>query len=839
MAPSWVFAADVDGDGDIDVLSASRSDDQTTQVNMPLAFTEFRGNPISTSDADAGDEEVEVTLSGEHGQVSVINVNPNDGLTYSEGDGTADATMTFSGTLSDVNAALSWVAFIPEVDYVGSEASLTITTNDLGNTGAGGALEDSDTISIEVTAVPSFADSPTHETVPGALDPDFGTDGVQILSVSEAFDEIRQLKLLDDGKILAVGAVNNHFGLLRFESDLTLDDTFGESGVVETDLGDGNHARTVTIDGEGRFLVGGNLNLVRYTSAGELDETFGEGGVVENSWVDVIHGVAIQADGKIVVAGKEDHQFRITRYDPDGSLDAAFGDREYNVANGDTLDWARGVAAQDDGDILMGGTGNSFDHFSMLTIDNAGGRGAEYSYDWQPGDFAHSMLSLPDGKYLLIGRSGASVAGHPEFGPAGQFLVSRYLSSGELDTTFGASPEEGRTRFLMQAEDNENVGEVPGAFRGALQPDGKIVVAGTSHNGSGYDFGVARLSYDGALDDTFDDDGKLAFDLGDEDVAYDVLVQADGKLLIAGRSGDQIALVRLLGDSGGGQAPENSLPGDDKIAWYENDGNQNFTERVISTNADNTQDVFAADVDGDGDIDVLSASVDDDKIAWYENDGSQNFTERVISTAADNANTVFATDVDGDGDIDVLSASGADDKIAWYENPGTPTTGAISLTAGGTITVTAAGSGVSAIDGNVTLDASVVNSDVVVEAAIGTSGTGSVALTASGTITVDSSISSTGSALDIDFNATAGVDINSNITTNGGTFNSDGTTFDNTGGTISTGDGAVVITHTGAVTLGAVSAASLTVASSGAAITDSGTLTISRRDHAQQRVRPI
>ena len=80
--------------------------------------------------------------------------------------------------------------------------------------------------------------------------------------------------------------------------------------------------------------------------------------------------------------------------------------------------------------------------------------------------------------------------------------------------------------------------------------------------------------------------------------------------------------------------------------------------------------VFAADVDGDGDTDVLSASCYDDKIAWYENDGSQNFTAHTITTAADGARSVFAADVDGDGDTDVLSASVYDDKIAWYENDG-------------------------------------------------------------------------------------------------------------------------------------------------------------------------
>ena len=108
----------------------------------------------------------------------------------------------------------------------------------------------------------------------------------------------------------------------------------------------------------------------------------------------------------------------------------------------------------------------------------------------------------------------------------------------------------------------------------------------------------------------------------------------------------------------------------DKIAWYENDGNQNFTEQIISTTANGATSVFAADVDGDGDMDVLSASQFDNKIAWYENNGSQNFTEQIISTSTDGARSVFAADVDGDGDTDVLTASSDNytSRIAWFEH---------------------------------------------------------------------------------------------------------------------------------------------------------------------------
>ena len=73
-----------------------------------------------------------------------------------------------------------------------------------------------------------------------------------------------------------------------------------------------------------------------------------------------------------------------------------------------------------------------------------------------------------------------------------------------------------------------------------------------------------------------------------------------------------------------------------------------ITDSTMSTSANGARSVYAADVDCDGDMDVLSASRFDSKIAWYENDGSESFTEHVISTSADGATSVYAVDVDGD-----------------------------------------------------------------------------------------------------------------------------------------------------------------------------------------------
>ena len=111
---------------------------------------------------------------------------------------------------------------------------------------------------------------------------------------------------------------------------------------------------------------------------------------------------------------------------------------------------------------------------------------------------------------------------------------------------------------------------------------------------------------------------------------------------------------------------------DNEVLWFDNtNGQGNFSaKKVISNQAKWCNAVRGADVDGDGDMDVLSASQLDSKVAWYENvDGLGNFgAQLVISSNAAGARWVAAADLDGDGDVDALSASTVDTKVAWYEN---------------------------------------------------------------------------------------------------------------------------------------------------------------------------
>lgn len=112
----------------------------------------------------------------------------------------------------------------------------------------------------------------------------------------------------------------------------------------------------------------------------------------------------------------------------------------------------------------------------------------------------------------------------------------------------------------------------------------------------------------------------------------------------------------------------NSTTGNN-VSVLVNNGSESFSVQTVGS-ASFGRSVFAADVDSDGDIDVLTASRNDDKVVWFENQGGLSFQEQVLTTSANGAASVFAVDLDGDGDTDVISASNQDSTVAWFENDG-------------------------------------------------------------------------------------------------------------------------------------------------------------------------
>jgi hypothetical protein len=134
---------------------------QTVATNGALVFSTATGNGISLADADAGAAAVEVALTSTNG---TLTLPVTAGLAFSVGDGTADATMTFSGPIATINSALDGLTFTPATSYAGT-ATVEIATDDLGNSGPGGPRSDIDSVGITVVDIPPAAVDDAYEAV--------------------------------------------------------------------------------------------------------------------------------------------------------------------------------------------------------------------------------------------------------------------------------------------------------------------------------------------------------------------------------------------------------------------------------------------------------------------------------------------------------------------------------------------------------------------------------------------------------------------------------------------------------------------------------------------------
>lgn len=272
---------------------------------------------------------------------------------------------------------------------------------------------------------------------------------------------------------------------------------------------------------------------------GSLDSTFGTNGKVITSignYDDGAYGVAMQTDGKIIVAGFSNTTqfsngaFVIVRYNINGTLDSTFGTSGKAITLfGSSNSMALGVALQTDGKIIaVGRTENGpwTSNFALVrynidgTLDSTFGTvGKIITSLGSSDDVANAVAIQNDGKIIA--------AGYSDNGTDYNFALVRYKSNGELDTTFGTN---GKIITSVSGSYDE-------AYSIALQPNGKIVVAGSASNGSDNDFAVIRYNINGTLDTTFGTGGKVITSLGNyDDGALGVALQTNGKIVVAGFS---------------------------------------------------------------------------------------------------------------------------------------------------------------------------------------------------------------------------------------------------------------------------------------------------------------
>ena len=348
----------------------------------------------------------------------------------------------------------------------------------------------------------------------GQLDQTFGTGGKVITPLDAGGDGLSAIALQPDGKIVAAGSVIHDnwptsFMLARFNSNGTLDGSFGNQGTVATSFGDSYaSANALVLQADGTITVVGvsgagpysELNdfaLARYNSNGSLDQSFGNGGKVKTHFPGVYNtgsratAAALQPDGKLVVAGTYKNegttrQFGLARYNSNGGLDTTFGSGGMvttSMGSGDAI--AFSTALLPDGRIVATGyveVGHRNHDFALAcynpsgTLNQSFGTGGRVTTDFSGAtdDIAYGLAIQSDGKLVLGGRTGA----YPIF----HFALARYNNNGQLDQTFGMGGK------VSSTFDNRGQG-----YGVTIQQDGKIVLGGISDpTNSNFDFTVLR-----------------------------------------------------------------------------------------------------------------------------------------------------------------------------------------------------------------------------------------------------------------------------------------------------------------------------------------------------------
>jgi uncharacterized delta-60 repeat protein len=401
---------------------------------------------------------------------------------------------------------------------------------------------------------------------PGDLDLGFGGGTGKVTTAIGASDDAGNSVIQQvDGKLVVAGYSSNgsnwDFALVRYNADGSLDTSFDGDGKVTTDFGASTDAgNSVIQQADGKLVVagysdnGGNYDfaLVRYNADGSLDTGFdGDGKVTTDigGSNDVGNSVIQQADGKLVVAGYSyngsNWDFALARYNADGSLDTSFdGDGKVTTAIGASTDVGYSVIQQADGKLVVAGYSwnGSNDDVALVRYNTDGSLDTGFDGDGKVTtaigtgyDEGYSVIQQADGKLVVAGTS--------YNGSSNDFALVRYNADGSLDASFDG---DGKVTTAIGGSDDVGLSVIQ-------QADGKLVVAGYSHNGSDSDVALVRYNADGSLDTGFDGDGKVTTAIGGSyDAGNSVIQQADGKLVVAGYSYNgnnyDVALVRY--DSG-------------------------------------------------------------------------------------------------------------------------------------------------------------------------------------------------------------------------------------------------------------------------------------------------
>ncbi len=437
---------------------------------------------------------------------------------------------------------------------------------------------------------------------PGDLDSSFGNAGIVTTAFgSKSFDKASAVVIQADGKIVVAGCSfdgtqDYGFALARYNTDGTPDSTFGPNhdgkvlafldpqAVQHYDCAD-----AVALQSDNKIVAAGysgiplprltEFAVMRFNADGSPDTAFGahqNGGIIlpmPHTGNNMATAIAVQQDGDIVLAGNarngSGYDFSAARLTPTGSVDTSFGGQNTGIVTTHltksgsvtsmTIDLRRRI-------LLAGWVGtNTIHDFALVRYKGDGNLDASLVGSApSPYQAVNGTIITPvgtdedDATSVTVDAQERVVVGgyyYKDSNTTNDWAMVRYKDDGSLDTGFGAGGKSTTPIGPSTAFDY--------AFAMALQPNGKILMAGFTGNLGSHVFDLARFNDDGSLDSTFghNHDGKMSNPIGTiDDMAMAMALQSNGRIVVAGvsytgQSQGSFAVARYLGDETTNQPP--------------------------------------------------------------------------------------------------------------------------------------------------------------------------------------------------------------------------------------------------------------------------------------------
>ncbi len=535
-----------------------------------------------------------------------------------------------------------------------------------------------------------------HILKAGNLDPSFGSNGKTITDFNGANEIAENVFIQADKKIVIAGTSSNDFTLVKYNSDGSLDTSFGNNGKVTPSL-DGTIGIKSTIQqSDGKFVVAGiNRGLFfvgRYNLDGSIDTSFGDNGKVTTDFSPggesaILQDVIQQKDGKIIALGIQQsgpsvpRSLIIIRYNLDGSVDTSFGTDGKITPLAGSVNLLK-IILQNDGKFVVSGAEfvpETPGSFPILDRYNSNGT-FDVSFQVLGSQGIYNTAIQSDGKIIAndLGDLTVSPNGTTFKGPGN---ISRYNVDGTLDNSFGTNGRVAVSGSII--------------VQTIVQNDGKIIVAGTNQatplpgqTERPTNFAITRYNSNGSIDNTFGDNGSIISDLGIAVTFGRIKLQSDGSIVLVGGTGlpsdprnSDFIIARYLSDGKpttpitingtagndtlngtsadniinglAGNDTLNGLDGNDTLNGGDGSDKLNGGKGNDTLNGGNGNDILSGGVGndilfGDAGSNTLVGGAGNDKITG----GNQND----IITGSDRT-------ARGVGEVDILTGGGGRDKF--------------------------------------------------------------------------------------------------------------------------------------------------------------------------------